>query len=154
MQPGAHFKIPASAPALSRNLFHFLGGSLTLSSGPDPVTAVDSRTFPSSALGHKLRSDADVYLINGDAESELLLLQGKPISEPVAQYGPFVMNTESEIRQAFADYQRTQFGGWPFKSDEPTHERAQGRFARHSDGKIEVPGGGEAKGIARRRDEL
>ena len=53
------------------------------------------------------------------------------------QYGPFVMNTRAEIQQAFADYQRTQFGGWPWPSDDPVHARDEGRFARHADGKVE-----------------
>ena len=75
----------------------------------------------------------------GDRESELLLLQGRPIGEPVAQYGPFVMNTEAEIQQAFADYRRTQFGGWPWPSDAPVHDREEGRFARHADGRVERP---------------
>ena len=55
------------------------------------------------------------------------------------QYGPFVMNTHDEIRQAFADYQRTRFGGWPWPSDEPVHAREEGRFARRADGKTERP---------------
>ena len=50
------------------------------------------------------------------------------------------MNTAAEIQQAFADYQRTQFGGWPWPSDDPVHARDAGRFARHADGRVEEPG--------------
>ncbi len=65
------------------------------------------------------------------------MLQGRPINEPVAQYGPFVMNTQAEIQQAFADYQRTAFGGWPWPASDPVHPREQGRFAKHADGRVE-----------------
>ena len=82
-------------------------------------------------------ADAAVELENGDVASELLILEGRPINEPVAQHGPFVMNTAIEIQQAFADYRRTQFGGWPWASNGPVQARDQGRFARHADGRME-----------------
>jgi hypothetical protein len=41
----------------------------------------------------------------GDAEARFLLLAGKPLGEPIVQYGPFVMNTREEIEQAVSDYQ-------------------------------------------------
>ncbi len=66
------------------------------------------------------------------------MLQAQPIGEPVAQYGPFVMNTQAEIDQAFADYHRTEFGGWPWPTDDPVNHRAQTRFARHADGRLDV----------------
>ena len=47
------------------------------------------------------------------------------------------MNTREEIMQAFADYQRTGFGGWPWPVDDPVHGAEQGRFARHADGRVE-----------------
>ncbi len=61
--------------------------------------------------------------------ASVLVLQGRPIDEPVAQHGPFVMNTRAEIAQAFADYERTQFGGWPWPQDAVVFPRETGRFA-------------------------
>jgi len=70
--------------------------------------------------------------------TEFLVLQGRPIDEPVVQHGPFVMNTHQEIRQAFSDYQRTQFGGWPWHRDDVIFPSNKGRFAR-VDGKETFP---------------
>ena len=67
----------------------------------------------------------------------MLLLQGKPIAEPIVQYGPFVMNSRNDIQQAFDDYRRTGFGGWPWASDGPVLPRGMGRYAKHADGREE-----------------
>ena len=83
-----------------------------------------------NATGVLLQADAPVPLVAGDEPVECLMLQARPIGEPVAQYGPFVMNTEAEIEEAFADYRRTQFGGWPWPVDDPTHGPHAERFAR------------------------
>ena len=47
----------------------------------------------------------DVEVEGGPSGARVLLLAGKPLREPVVQYGPFVMNTREEIEQAIADYQ-------------------------------------------------
>ena len=93
-----------------------------------------------AAGGHaiEVRPDRDIELINGDAAAEFLLLQGRPIAEPVARYGPFVMNTEAEIRQTLMDYRRTQFGGWQWPDQAPVHGSDPVHFARHPDGRRET----------------
>jgi hypothetical protein len=49
-----------------------------------------------------------------------------------------VMNTKAEINQAFADYQKTKFGDWPWKSFARVHPREKGCFAIHADGTEEI----------------
>jgi redox-sensitive bicupin YhaK (pirin superfamily) len=128
MQAGATWTLPPARPGTNRTLYWFSGGGLR----------VGDRTIPQPS-GLALRPDVAVPVVAGPGpeDVELLLLQGRPIGEPVAQHGPFVMNSRAEIQQAFADYQRTRFGGWPWPSEAPVHGRDEGRFARHADGRIE-----------------
>ena len=128
MQPRARYTLPVANPGTRRNLYFFKGQSVT-------VGGQDVRSH--SAL--ELQGDAELELLNGNQEAEFLLLQGQPIAEPVAQYGPFVMNTQAEIRQTIADYQLTQFGGWPWANPAPTHGRDPARLAIHPDGRKESP---------------
>ena len=124
--PHATWTLPPARAGTNRTLYFFAGDRLR----------VAERTIDSHA-GIALAPDATVPLVAGDREVELLLLQGKPIGEPVVQYGPFVMTTRAEIQQAIMDYQRTRFGGWPWPDDAPTHGRDPARFARHADGRTE-----------------
>ena len=126
MPAGATWTLPKADPLCNRRLYFFSGESVD----------VCGQTLPARS-GMTLAADAEIELKNGNSESEFLLLQGKPIGEPVAQYGPFVMNTEEEIRQTFDDYRRTEFGGWPWPNNAPTHPRESARFARHPDGREE-----------------
>jgi quercetin 2,3-dioxygenase len=87
-----------------------------------------------------VESAFDLAIKNGNTTSKFLVLQGRPINEPVVQHGPFVMNSRQEIQQAFADYQQTQFGGWPWSRYDVVHDRTKGRFAKYVDGKTEVKG--------------
>jgi hypothetical protein len=91
-----------------------------------------------SGSGAMMEPGRPLELIAGDEGVECMILHGRPIGEQVAKYGPFVMNTDDEIRQAFSDYQRTGFGGWPWATSDPNHGPDKGRFARHADGRVEA----------------
>ncbi|MFN2548036.1 MAG: pirin family protein [Myxococcales bacterium] len=128
LAPGARWTLPAAPQGVNRSLYFFRGEGLRAA----------GETIPASSRIEI--SPAEVSL-ETETGAELLLLQGRPIREPIVQYGPFVMNTRQEIADTFAEYQRTQFGGWPWKTDDPVHPRDQGRFARHPDGRLESPQG-------------
>jgi len=126
MEAHASLKLPPASAAANRTLYYYDGAKLEIA---------DQDIAPNHAID--LQPDQETIIQNGHQDSYLLLLQGRPINEPVVQYGPFVMNTQAEIMEAMNDYQRTQFGGWPYASHAPVHKREQGRFARHVDGKVE-----------------
>jgi redox-sensitive bicupin YhaK (pirin superfamily) len=50
------------------------------------------------------------FTIRADDDAEILILSGEPIDEPIASYGPFVMNTNDEIRQTIDDFNNGKFG--------------------------------------------
>lgn len=129
LEAGARWTLPAASVGLNRTLYFFAG----------PSVRIDGRAL-TGASEVVVRSDRELALEAGAGRVELLLLQGRPIAEPVVAYGPFVMTTREEVQQAFADYQRTRFGGWPWPSGEPVHAPSEGRFARHVDGRMERPG--------------
>ena len=99
MDPQATFTLPPAAADSTRSLYFF--GGTTVKIG-DQSIPLNTRT--------ELRPGAEVTIENGADEAEFLVLQGRPIGEPVVQYGPFVMNSRSEIQQAFEDYQLGRMG--------------------------------------------
>jgi len=128
LEKGASWTVPLATGARTlRTLNFFAGSSLRVAdrvvSGPSAV---------------QVQADQPLRIEAIDGPAEILLLQGRPIGEPVAQYGPFVMNTADELQRAFVDYQRTQFGGWPWPENAPVHGgRDAGRFAKHANGRVE-----------------
>ena len=127
MQAGARWTLPRAQHAQTqRQLYVFAGQGLVI-----------ERHALANRHVAQVNAQVDLVLQNGEQETEFLMLQARPIGEPVAQYGPFVMNTQAEIHQAFADYRRTEFGGWPWASSDPVHPRDAGRFAKHADGRVE-----------------
>ena len=128
LEPHATWTLPPTAGAETVRTFYVFEGAAHI--GDHNLEA---------STGAVLRREAPVEISAGPYGAEALVLQGRPIGEPVAQYGPFVMNDKAGIEQAFADYRATGFGGWPWPTDDPVHPRDAGRFARHADGRLERP---------------
>ncbi len=117
--------IPKVNDAINRNLYFYNGSGQIMIDG--------KRINASSRV--KLDGNADVVVEFKDDVAYLLLMEGIPISEEVVAYGPFVMNTHKEIQSAINDYNQTQFGGWPWDSEEPVFPRDARRIALHADGR-------------------
>lgn len=128
LEPGARFTLPAVAAGTERSLYVHVGEGMRVG---DAEVANQTRV--------ELEGPGPIALEASAAEVEVLLLQARPIGEPIARRGPFVMNTPDEIRQAYADYRQTGFGGWLWSADDPVHAPARGRFALRPDGSIEEP---------------
>ncbi len=74
----------------------------------DVLTGERRSTVQSESLA--VLGNGDCIQLRAGDDARLLLVAGQPFGEPVARYGPFVMNTEDEIRQAFTDYRAGLFG--------------------------------------------
>lgn len=106
--PGARLDVPWS-PTYNA-LAYVLAGSGTVGSGGRPVRTGQLTVF---GAGDHLTLAADATQDSRTPNLEVLLLGGRPIGEPVAQYGPFVMNTRAELVQAVEDFQAGRMGNIP-----------------------------------------
>ena len=137
LDPGAQWSLPPTERGGTVRTVYVFEGSLAI--GGNEL---------GSSVGAVVRTDEPLPIASGAEGAEVLVLQGRPIGEPVAQYGPFVMNDQAGIEQAFSDYRSTGFGGWPWPTDDPVHPRDAGRFARHADGRLEQPDLATSRGPA------
>ena len=127
MESNAVWTLPETSLVANRSIFFYKGENVEIEE-----QTIDSNHIIEVSAGENIR------IKNGSSEAYFLILEGKPIGEPVVQHGPFVMNTHEEIRDAMREYGKTQFGGWPWAETEVVHARGKGRFALHSNGKEEI----------------
>lgn len=123
---GGKFIYPAKQ-GLNRSLYFFDGQGVSLNG---QKIAAKQAVF--------VESNSDLE-ITADGLNEFLILEAKPIGEPVVQYGPFVMNTKEEILKTIEEYQTTRFGGWNWSREDMIHGPGVDRFAKYPDGRIEKP---------------
>src|SRR5690554_5510474 len=96
LDPGAQLALPV--PASHNAMLYLYEGDAELITG-------DERTRLPASAASVLDDGDEVLLATGSQPARLLLIAGKPIGEPIVQYGPFVMNTREEIEQTLKDYQ-------------------------------------------------
>ncbi len=128
LPPGSRFTLPPAEEGAAVNRAAYVVEGPTQGAG----ARIAGVAVPGGRGELTLRGDAACVMENAAASGapvQVLVLQGRPIGAPVAQRGPFVMNTQAELQQAFADYSRTRFGGWPWPEDAVVFPREQGRFA-------------------------
>jgi redox-sensitive bicupin YhaK (pirin superfamily) len=128
MEAHATLNLPTASKSVRRTLYFFEGNRVKING-----------SYVNHGNYIELDAHQPIQLENGTREGRFLLLQGRPILEPVVNYGPFVMNTEEEIRQTFSDYRKTHFGGWPWPRPDMVHPVDKGRFALHAGGREELP---------------
>jgi len=129
MKASSSFLIPKSAGETLRSLYFFSASSFEVNE-----EKMNGRT------GAFFNGERDTKIINTGSEPlEFLMLQAKPMNEPIVQYGPFVMNYREEIVKTIEDYKKTQFGGWTWSRSDMVHGADPQRFAKFPDGKIEKP---------------
>lgn len=107
MAPGA--RCEQAIPAAYRGFLYVLAGKAKIGSDARAIAAPDVAWF--EPRRGAARADSDTIPIVADGNFRALLYAGPPIDEPVVAYGPFVMNTVDEIRQAFSDYQTGRLVG-------------------------------------------
>lgn len=135
MDIGAKYTILKGSDTINRAVYLFEEEIVSV----DGKITIDGEEFGNSEYAF-LKGGEDILLENiGDCKMHILLLEGEPIREAVAKYGPFVMNDMDEIRQAYVDFQKTEFGGWPFDKYEVNHGLKYERFAKYSNGNTEYP---------------
>lgn len=125
LEPNAELTLPSSNNNVNRTIYYYEG---------DEIHIGEEQLTPNH--GAELNSQSETTLTNGNKTSHFLVLQGKPINEPVVKYGPFVMNTDEEIQQAMKEYRMTQYGGWPWQHSDNVHPKEKGRFAKYPDGTL------------------
>ena len=108
VSPGARLVLPW--PRDFNALIYVLAGSGTVGEERRPV---QSGQLAALGNGDVISATAGTHQESRHPNLDLLILGGSPIREPVAHYGPFVMNTHAEIAQALADYQSGKMGAVP-----------------------------------------
>ncbi len=121
MKPGSTFKL-GKTEAASRNIYLTEGGA-----------TVAGRPYKASTR-LKLKTDCEVEITMGDTESEVWLLEGDPIGEKQSRWGPAVLGSDNEVREAVNIIRKEELEEWPWDFVNQKQPLGTERFYRAADG--------------------
>lgn len=128
LQPGARISIDPAADGASRNLYYVSGDRAA-------IAGEDVRYY--SRL--KFTDTRAFEIANGDAESVMWLLEGRPIGQRMASFGPVTLEDLSDVRKALDEIRINEFLEWPWDIIDKAQPLGTGRFIRYADGTEERP---------------
>lgn len=129
MAPGAEVTVDPTTSAANRNVYMISGEKVDVCGteiGPD--------------MRAKVTSDIEMVIRNGAGTSVVWVLEGEPIGQRMASFGPVTLATVKEVRAALDDIRKNEFSEWPFDVIDKVHAQDEGRFIRYPDGTEIRPG--------------
>ena len=128
LEPGATLSVDAAPAEANRNVYMVSG---------DKTDVCGTEMAP--YLRATVRPDIDMVMTNGESRAVLWLLEGEPIGEKQASFGPVYLGSTDEVRSAMEDIRRNEYSEWPFDVVDKVHLDDCGRFLRNPDGSEERP---------------
>lgn len=127
VDPGVKITLDPTVPSAGRNVYITDSGA----------TVAGKDYIPQTRL--KIKPDAEVEITNGDKKSEIWLLEGDPIGQKMCSFGPVVLATDKEVREANAVVRKEEIKDWPWNYVNKTQPVATDRFIRYADGREDRP---------------
>jgi redox-sensitive bicupin YhaK (pirin superfamily) len=128
MQPGSTFTLDAVPSNVNRNIYYVSG---------DKATMLGYEVEYSYRI--KAKADCEFPIVNGDKESVIWILEGEPIGQKMCSFGPVMLGSENEVREALNDIRINEFTNWPFDVIDKTQPLGSGRFLEYGDGTVSKP---------------
>ena len=128
LKPGAIFTLDPLDDGVDRNLYYVSGKGATLEG-----------TKIKTWLRYKMKRCTPVNIVNGPEESEFWILEGKPIGERQASFGPVILKDIDEVRSSMDEIRIKEFQEWPWEVMDVTNPIDMGRELHRKDGSVERP---------------
>lgn len=126
--PGAELQLDAVPEGVSRNLYLINGDGAEVCGMPVPN---ESRI--------KTLTDERITVRNGNSDSVLWLLEGRPIGQKMASFGPVFLGTLKEVRSGLNDIRTNEYREWPWDVIDKAQPLGSGRFIAYPDGRVLRP---------------